>query len=68
VLTTTILATYSDPITKVIGGKPIVVATFPSAAAFNVVFSIGIGLSIAVIALSLAIKKGIFKKGNGANS
>jgi MFS family permease len=62
VLTTTILATYTDSITRSVGGKPAVVASVPSATAFNVVFAVGIALSVIVIALSLAIKNGAFKK------
>jgi MFS family permease len=64
VLTTAILAAYVDPITKVINGKPIIVGSVPSATAFNVVFSVGIALSIIIIALSLAINNGAFKKEN----
>lgn len=62
VLTTTILATYVTPITKVVGGKSVVVASVPSPTAFNVVFATGIALSVIVIALSVAIKNGSFKK------
>ncbi len=62
VLTTAILATYTEPITKIIGGKSVVVASVPSATAFNIVFAIGIALAVIVIALSLAIKNGAFKK------
>jgi MFS family permease len=61
ILTTTILATYTDPIVKVTSGKSIIVGSAPSATAFNVVFAIGIALSIVCIALSLAIKNGASK-------
>lgn len=62
VFTTTILATYTNQITKIVNGKTIVVGAVPSATAFNVVFAIGIALSIVIIAISLAIKNGAFKK------
>ena len=62
VLTTTILATFTDPIVETLGGKSVVVASMPSAAAFNIVFAIGIALSIVTIAISLAITNGTFKK------
>jgi hypothetical protein len=61
ILTTTILATYTDPIVKVTSGKSIIVGSAPSTTAFNVVFAIGIALSIVCIALSIAIKNGAFK-------
>lgn len=62
-LTTTILATYTVSLTRVINGKVFIV-TVPSATAFNVVFTIGIVLAAVVIALSLAIDNKGFKNGN----
>ena len=62
VLTTAILATYTEPITKIIGGKSVVVGSVPSATAFSVVFALGIALSIVIIPLSMAIKNNAFKK------
>lgn len=62
VFTTTILASYTDPITRVIGGKSVVVAAVPSATAFNVVFALGIALAVIIITISLAIKNGSFKR------
>jgi Arabinose efflux permease len=64
VITTSILASFTVAVTKVIGGKTVTVATLPSATAFNVVFGVGIALGILTIALSLAIKNGAFKKTN----
>ena len=62
VLTTSILASFTVALTKVIGGKTVTIATLPSATAFNVIFGIGIALSVLIIALSLAIKNDVFKK------
>ncbi len=62
VLTTSILASFTVAVTKVIGGKSVIVATLPSATAFNVIFGIGIALAVLIIALSLAIKNDVFKK------
>ena len=62
VLTTSILASFSVAVTKVIGGKSVIVATLPSATAFNVIFGIGIALAVLIIALNLTIKNDVFKK------
>jgi MFS family permease len=65
VITTTILATYTNQITRVIDGKQVVIATLPSTTAFNLVFAIGIALAVVVIVLSMAFKNGTFKNDNG---
>jgi MFS family permease len=62
VLTTSILASFTVAVTKVIGGKSVIVATLPSATAFNVIFGVGIALAVLIIALSLTIKNDVFKK------
>jgi hypothetical protein len=43
-----------DPITKVVGGKAIIVASVPSATAFNVVFGIAIAFSVSLHRLELS--------------
>lgn len=56
VLATTIMTAYTGPLTKVIGGKSVVVANLPNATAFNTIASIGIVLTIIVMVLSLVIR------------
>jgi predicted MFS family arabinose efflux permease len=67
VLTTTIMASYTQPITRIINGKTTVIGAIPSAAAFNIIFAVGIVFAVLCIALSLAIKNDAFKKENGKN-
>ncbi len=67
VLTTSILASYTDPIFKTINGHNVAVGKVPSATAFNIVFALGIALAAVSIILSLAINNTGFKKGNSKN-
>lgn len=62
VLTTTIMASFSVPLTRIVNGKTIVIGSVPSASAFNIIFSVGIVLAVSCILLSLAIKNGTLKK------
>jgi MFS family permease len=62
VLTTTIMASFSQPLTRIVNGKTIVVGAVPSASAFNIIFIVGIVLAVSCILLSLAIKNDAFKK------
>jgi MFS family permease len=62
VLTTTIMASFTQPLTRIVNGKTIVVGAVPSASAFNIIFSVGIVLAVICILLSLAIKNGALKK------
>ncbi|MGH2638991.1 MAG: MFS transporter [Rhabdochlamydiaceae bacterium] len=59
VLATSIMASYSRPF--VVQGVHI--AQFPTGTAFDIIFGIGIGLTVLVIAISLATKNYTFGKG-----
>jgi MFS family permease len=65
VLTTTILATYTQPLTSLVNGKTVVVAVLSSTTAFNVIFAVAMAFSIICMVLTLAIRNGAFKKENG---
>jgi MFS family permease len=56
VFATAIMASFTDSVTKTIGGKTVVVGGLPSATAFNLIFAIGIGLTVLVAIISLAAK------------
>ena len=62
VLATSIMATYTAPYLVKIGGQNVPVAQLPSATAFNIIFLIGIALTIVVFVLSLAAKNYTFNK------
>jgi MFS family permease len=62
VLATAVIISYVIRLTRVVNGQTIVVGQLPSATAFNVLFGIGIALTIAVAALSLTTKNYTFKK------
>jgi MFS family permease len=62
VLTTTIMASFTVPLTRIVNGKTVVVGAVPSASAFNIIFVVGIVLAVICILLSLAIKNGALKK------
>ena len=62
VVATTIMTTYVSPMTVMIGGNPVVVAQLPSDYAFNLIFSIGIGLVAGVVVLSVFVRNYTFRK------
>lgn len=62
VVATSVMSTYTKPLIKIIQGHPVTVATLPSAFAFNMVFVIGIALTLCMIVFSLAAKNYTFKK------
>ena len=64
VLTTTIMASFTVPLTRIVNGKTFVVGTVPSASAFNIIFIVGIVLAVLCILLSLAIKNAPSKEAN----
>lgn len=64
VLTTALLAAYTQPITQVINGKPVILGMVPSANAFNIIFAVGVVLAVLCIILSLAVKNGAFMSAN----
>jgi hypothetical protein len=59
VLATTIMSTYSDTLLNPITHQPI--AVLANSTAFNVIFTIGIALTLTIIVLSLTIKNYTFK-------
>ena len=62
VVATTIMTTYTSPMTVVIGGNPMVVAQLPSSFSFDLIFSIGIALVVAVAVMSLFVRNYTFSK------
>jgi EmrB/QacA subfamily drug resistance transporter len=59
VLATTVMTTYTDTIVNPVTQRPI--ASLANATAFNIIFTIGIALTIVIIALSQSIKNYTFK-------
>ncbi len=64
VVTTSILAAYTQPLIGIINGHAIVLGALPSATAFNIVFSVGIVLGAISLVLALTIKNYAFKREN----
>jgi len=62
VVATTIMTTYTSPLTATIGGFTVTVGQFPSSYAFNLIFSIGIVLVAAVTVMSLLVRNYTFRK------
>ena len=60
VVATTIMTTYTSPMTMKIAGVSVVVAQLPSSYAFNCIFSIGIALAVAVAVMSLFVRNYTF--------
>ena len=58
VVATTIMASYTIPLT--VAGH--VVAEFPSSTAFNIIFSVGIVMTLLIVCISLATKNYTFPK------
>jgi EmrB/QacA subfamily drug resistance transporter len=61
VVATTIMSSYTAPLTKSIGGAQVVVAQLPSSAAFDYIFYLGILSMLLVILISVAAKNYVFK-------
>jgi len=62
VVATTIMTTYTSPLTATIGGFTVTVGQLPSSYAFNLIFSIGIVLVAAVTVMSLLVRNYTFRK------
>ena len=62
VVATTIMTTYTSPMTVTIVGNPVIVAELPSSFAFNLIFSIGIVLVACVAAMSVFVRNYTFRK------
>ena len=60
VVATTIMTTYTSPMTVTIGGNSVVVAQLPNSDAFNLIFSIGIALVAAVAVMSIFVRNYTF--------
>jgi hypothetical protein len=61
VVATTIMTTYTSPLTMKIGSTSVTLAQLPSSYAFNLIFSIGIALVAAVAVLSLFVRNYTFR-------
>ncbi len=68
VLATTILSTYTVQLTRIVNGHRIVLATLGDSTAFNIIFVVGISLSLLIIALSLTIRNYTFAKPSEKNT
>jgi MFS family permease len=63
IVATTVMATYTAPL--IAGGLPVPGVSLPSALAFNIVFGIGLVLSVLVIFLGAATKNYTFRTARG---
>jgi hypothetical protein len=62
VLATSIMTSYTSALIITVQGQTIVGPQLANATAFNIIFAIGIALTILVMAISLATKNYTFKK------
>jgi MFS family permease len=62
VLATTIMTTYTTPVVVLVAGLPLTVGQAPSSYAFNLIFTVAIGLMAAVCIMSLFVKNYTFRK------
>lgn len=65
VMATTIMTTYTASLIANIGGRPVVVGTTPSSAAFDLIFEAGIVLGFVILILGLAIDNYVLGKKAG---
>jgi MFS family permease len=56
IIATTIMTSFTEPVAMTIGGKTVTIGSLPSAAAFNLIFAIGIALTILVAIISTLAK------------
>ena len=61
-MATTIMTTYTSPLTATVGGHVVVLGHFASSTAFNMIFEIGIAMLLIVPIISLAVKNYAFGK------
>jgi MFS family permease len=66
VVATAIMATYTSPLVEVINGHSVTVGQFPDSMAFDIVFGVGLALTVVVIVLSSMSKNYTFKDLPGA--
>lgn len=57
ILATTVMTTYSIPVTKEINGRMVVIAHLASSTGFNIIFGIGVSVSILIAIISLILVK-----------
>ncbi len=61
VLATTIMTTYTVSVIANVAGHPVVVGSVPSAAAFDLIFEVGIAIMALIFVMGLAIKNYVFR-------
>jgi hypothetical protein len=66
VIATAVMASYSQTVFETIKGVSVAVGTLPTATAFNIIFAVGIVLTLVVAGLAAASKNFILKKDNPA--
>lgn len=64
VIATTIMTSYTQPLTRSLGGQTVVIARLPSSGAFDLIFELGIVVLAGVIVFALFAKNYTFKKGS----
>ncbi len=62
VVATAIMASYTAPVYATVNGQAVVVGHLPSATAFNVIFGVGIALTVVVLLLALLTKNYTFRQ------
>jgi hypothetical protein len=62
ILATSIMTSFTQPLTKAIGGQTVFIGNFPNATSFNLIYVVGIVLTIFVAGLSPLSKNYIFHK------
>jgi len=61
VVATAIMASYTSPLTAVVNGHTVVEGQFPNSTAFDLVFGVGLGLTVLVLVLSSLARNYTFK-------
>lgn len=61
IIATTLLVSYTEPLTKVVDGQTLVVGQIASPMAFNLIFGVGIAFTCLIITASLFMKNYTFK-------
>jgi MFS family permease len=62
VIATAVMATYSAPVYETINGARVLVGSLPTATAFNVIFVVGIVMSLIVLGIGLMTRNYVLKK------
>ncbi len=64
VIATTLMVTYSGPLTSLVNGKTVVIGSTPSALAFNLIFAAGIAITCLILVTNLFTKNYKFPVGD----